>query len=166
MRINLQNFSSVSWSKIALWIIFGLFIWMITDLKKWEKGTPIAWDVIHYYSYLPALFVHNDLKLSFIDDDAQKYQQRFWPERTPDGDRVLKVTMGMSFLYLPFFLAAHFSALLFDYIPDGFSKPYKFSIIFGSIFYCMIGLIFLRKVLSKYFSEKITATTLICLALG
>ena len=37
----------------------------------------IAEDVISYYAYLPAFFIHHDLSFGFIDEDPAYYNQYF-----------------------------------------------------------------------------------------
>jgi hypothetical protein len=46
---------------------------------------------------------------------------------------------------------------------DGFSEPYQYSLVFGGIVYTFIGLVFLRKLLLRLFSDKMVALLLIIL---
>ena len=46
------------------------------------------------------------------------------------------------------------------YKPDGYTLPYSFALAMGCIFYLMIGLFFLRKILERFFSKWIIALTL------
>lgn len=161
-----QTFIPHTFSKCALCLIGFIFFYFFLSQKKWQNDTPFKWDINHYYSYLPAIFIHHDIKYTFIDTNPEKYRNNFWASKAPNGNYVEKVSMGMALMYMPFFLAAHLYANLQGHITDGFSTPYKFFISFGSIFYVLVGIYFLRKTLIKYFSDAVTATTLICLTLG
>lgn len=65
--------------------------------------------------------------------------------------------------YLPFFGMAHVYAKLSGYSDIGFSEPYHFAILFSSLFYFVIGLFYLRRVLKLFFPENIVLLTLFCL---
>ena len=72
----------------------------------------------------------------------------------------------MSILYAPFFFAAHGLAKIFGLDAFGYSPVYKIGLLLSSFFYFFIGLIFLRRILKKYFSEKIVAVSLLTVVLG
>lgn len=116
----------------------------------------IAWDVINFYSYLPATFIEHDLSLSFINTDREHFFKHYWPEALPDGSFLIKTTMGLSMLYCPFFLVANAVAKPMGYMPDGFSAPYALALILACIFWVVVGCIYLRKVLLTRFSEVVT----------
>ena len=135
--------------------------------KKWEDNKAvIQWDVKSYYAYLPATFIYNDLSLDFIEQDEEKFEKLIWPIETPLKKKAIVTTMGLSLLYSPFFALAHAFALSSDHLSDGYSLPYRFALTFSSLFYLIIGLFFLRKVLKEFFSEKITAVVISTIALG
>ena len=90
----------------------------------------------------------------------------FWPEPLPDGNKVIKTTMGLSILYSPFFFISHGLALISGDSALGFSPIYKIGLLCSAVFYLFIGLFFLRKILRNYFSEKITAITILTTVLG
>lgn len=133
---------------------------------RWVKEeSVIQWDVKSYYSYLPAAFIHNDLTLSFVDDDPD-IKEKMWPLKMDNGDYLIVTSSGLSILYSPFFFIAHTVALLSDYEADGYSLPYRFSLQFSALFYVLLGLVFLRKILKRYFDEKITAITILAIIIG
>ena len=75
--------------------------------------------------------------------------------------------MGLSVLYSPFFFAAHSYALLSDDYPaSGYSRPYHVALEFSSLFYLIFGLLVLRKILLRYFSELVTAITILITGLA
>jgi hypothetical protein len=74
--------------------------------------------------------------------------------------------MGISVALSPFFLAGHLAAKITGGVQDGYSLCYQNAASIGVLFYLFIGLFYLRKLLLNYFSEKITALTLIAVILG
>jgi len=133
---------------------------------KGDEGM-IDWDVKSYYAYLPAAFIYHDLSLDFIDKNPQKFGKWIWPIPTPNGKRGIITSMGLSVMYAPFFFMAHIAATLSPvYEADGYSLPYHFALGFSTFFYFIIALFFLRKILLKYFSERIAALTMFTIGAG
>lgn len=150
---------------ILLFTQFNLSPWKNAEIGK----SLIRNDVVSYYGYLPACFIHKDLSLNFIDSDTINYRSKnqFWPKTAPNGNKVFKFTMGMSMAYSPFFFIAHaYSKVSEKYKANGFSKPYEFALAFSCLFYLILGLFFLRKVLLLYFNEAITALALFTTTIG
>jgi hypothetical protein len=143
-------------------------IWVNGNVAKWNKKSVIDWDVTSYYSYLPAAFIKKDLTLKFFDEDPQFYilNKQYNPQKCPNGNYVIKTSMGMSVMYLPFFELAHIYAQMFGYPADGYSEPYQFMIQFSGLVYLVIGLYFLRRLLLLYFSEKVVAFTFLFVLFG
>jgi hypothetical protein len=132
----------------------------------------LCWDVFGYYLYLPLTFIYHDLGLkdhTIIDGIIQKYHNTgsfYQAFQSPTGDWVMRYSIGMSLLYSPFFFIGHLIAKIGGYPADGFSAPYQYSIWAGSMAFAMLGVFYLRKVLLRFFEEKITALLLIVLVLG
>jgi hypothetical protein len=147
-------------------IYFSLFVVAVIIIlsKDWKRENKIiTMDVVSYYAYLPATFIFNDIKL----ENRETYDHGiFWPEPLPDGNQVIKTSMGMSILYSPFFFMAHGIAKLSGMEAYGYSPIYKIGLLFASFVYLFIGLLFLRRILKMYFSETITALTIITITLG
>lgn len=141
---------------------------------KWKKpGTEatISWDVSGYYLYLPATFIYGDLRqVAFGPDLIARYGptpdfQQAYPHAS--GRYVLKYSAGWAVQFLPFFALGHSMASAADEYPaDGFSYPYQLAISLGALFYVLIGLIYLRRALRCYFSEGVTAATLLGIVFG
>ena len=137
-------------------------------MARYNYDNVIKWDVIGYYSYLPATFIEKDLSLSFITPENKiKYNGvKYAYVDDKNGNHILKYSMGMSVLYAPFFFAAHLLAKPLGYPTDGFSAIYQLFIEFSGLFYILIGLWYLRKLLLHYYSEKIVALTLLFIFFG
>ena len=122
--------------------------------RAWHTDqTNFVWDVSNYYSYLPAKFCNNG---SF---EFKNGNQMYLPY-SPYGEKMPKVTYGMSILYSPFFALGYKIAINQRSELDGYSEPFRTCIHWGSIFYGLMGLVFLRKFLLKFFSETVTVLTL------
>lgn len=122
----------------------------------------LSWDVFGYYLYLPAKFIYHDPYLLHQDwlnqivaeynSTASLYQINQHPET---GNWIIKYSMGMSFLYAPFFFIAHWLAPIFGYRQDGFSAIYGGLIETGMFLFSLIGLYYLLKILYSFFESKI-----------
>lgn len=138
------------------------------NLTRHKSRNVIAWDVVGYYSYLPATFIDKDLKLGFIT--TQNYQNYYGLKYAflddAQGNHVFKYPMGMAVLYAPFFFTAHALAEPLGYAPDGYSEIYQLFIEYSGLFYLLFGLILLRRVLLMYYSEKVTALSLFVIYFG
>lgn len=153
-------------SIIAIGVAGFFFVRNTQYVKRWEEpNSPIQWDVISYYEYLPAIFIHHDWSLSFLDQKPE-LEGKFWHSHGPENSRVIRTSMGMAILYLPFFAAGHLSAHMFGYSTDGFSDPYEIALIYGSIVYCIIALLILRSIFKRYVGDAASALTLLTIALG
>lgn len=140
---------------------------------KWEKPATeatLSWDVMGYYLYLPAAFIHNDIAtLNFKEEIINKYHPTssfYQATKLDNGQYVMKYPIGLAILYAPFFLLGHLYALISHYPPDGFSLPYQMAISFGSIFIAFLGLWYLRKILNQFFNDKITGVALVLIAIA
>jgi len=151
---------------VVLLTVFTVFYY-----PKWNKHASeatLSWDVSGYYMYLPALFIYDDItQLEFLPGIIEEYQPTSHNQqafRYHNGNFVMKYSSGQAVMYLPFFGLAHLYASLDSTYPaDGFSYPYQVAIGLGSLLIAFLGLWFLRKILLLYFSEAITAWTLIIL---
>ena len=152
----------------SILFIATVLIWINFNIRKWKENDVIKSDVVSYYAYLPAFVIENSPDLSFTDGKEEFYtnHNRYWPQIAPNGKKVIKTTMGMAFLYSPFFLIAHTEAKMKGLPQDGFSQPYHKWIHLSGVFYCLIGLIFLRKILLKFYNEIITTIVLLLLVFG
>ena len=164
-------------NKISLYTYFisCFFIFsLVLIYPRWKTtggNATISWDVMGYYTYLPAGLIYQDLGgLKFRDEVQKKYHPTGLDHagylHKESNQQVMKYPMGMALAYSPWFVLAHVVAKVSDYPADGFSHPYHFFITFGCLIYAFIGLWFLRKILLQYFSDQISALTLLLIAIG
>jgi hypothetical protein len=145
---------------VTIYTIIFICVYMLFFQNYWrwwnaDKGqTPFEWDSDQYYSYLPAKFIHHDLDF--------KYTSRYWLITAPKtGKLVPKMTYGMALMYSPFFFIGHKIAINENAPLDGYSRPYGDMVHWGSLFYSLMGLIILGFVLKRFYSDAITAVTLV-----
>jgi hypothetical protein len=147
-------------------IVMAILSYDIKEQNWNDYHKIISWDVLSYYAYLPATYIYNDISLSFITKNPNLYGDKFWPQGTPTGKFAIKTTMGLSFLYAPFFFVGHPVAQMLGYEANGYSPPYKFALTMSCLFYLAVGLHFLRKVLLRFFTDIVVAITLVAVTLG
>ncbi|MFZ4463139.1 MAG: hypothetical protein ACOYN5_04790 [Bacteroidales bacterium] len=164
-----QTFFSIKGRLSSFVILLFAVVVIFTNLNNglWNKKHGVViHDVISYYSYLPALFIYHDLSFQYLDKDPEFFSGRVFNSKTEEGGKYQKMTMGLSFLYLPFFLLGCLYAWLSGAPVDGYSPPFMSAILFSSVFYAVLGLFFLRKILHRYFRDSITALVLMILGFG
>ena len=157
-----KNIINISIGLILLSVVVANF--RHAEYKR--EGGVIEWDIKSYYAWLPALVIYNDLSLEFRRENIDKFGDLIWPVETPTGKHAIITTMGMSILYSPFFLAAHLVALATSWEADGYSLPYRFALTFSALFYLFAGLLFLKRILRRWFSDGLVASTIIAVGLG
>ena len=161
-------------SRAALLVCYLLILAAHLYYPKWQQPAAeatISYDVSGYYMYLPAVFIYHDLReLNFLPQITAEYRPTDDPYQaftTPDGDRVMKYSLGQSLLYAPFFALAHVYATVSEaYPPDGFSLPYQFGISLSALCFSFLGLYLLRRVLRRYYTDGVVAVTLLLITFG
>jgi hypothetical protein len=138
---------------------------LFTLLIKPPKEKMLVSDAVHYHSWLTSATIKQDLSMSFLSPDST-YDIQYAHNLTDKGVAVFKMPPGVAMLQMPFFLVAHGVALATDQPADGYSNTYQLAIRFAGIFYFILALIFLRKVLRKRFDEAAVNLTLAILSLG
>jgi hypothetical protein len=153
-------------SGISSWIIILVCTLTVFNQTKWKSRDVLKHDMYVYYSYLPATFIYNDWSFSFINDLPPDDKRELWTLNTPDGNRVQKMTMGMAMMYAPAFGLAHLYAKATGLPADGYSWIYHFFMAMSALVYAIAALYLQRKLLLQYFSDEVTALTLLAVFLG
>ncbi len=154
-------------SIISICIITLIVLNIDFQNKYWSSPKfVIENDVKSYYAYLPAVFIYNDLSLRFTEKDPNKFLPYIWNVKTHLGKKAIVTTMGLSFMYLPFFLIAHLITPFTEFEADGYTAPYKLALLMSCLFYLVIGLLYLKKILKRYYNQYITAFTLFAIVFG
>lgn len=131
-----------------------------------------TWDVFGYYLYLPSEFIFHDISFSSLDWVKQLNEQYdcsgtlYQLVKSSNDSVAIKYTMGLSFVYAPFFFIGYFIANITGFPIDGLSAPFQYSIIIGGLIWIITGLFIFRKVLLNFFSDKITSIVLLIIVIG
>jgi len=159
-------------SKFIIFLFALVCVIIVFNEDKPHKNQ-FASDTGGYYLYLPAIFIYHDIgKLSFYDKIDSQYNHPFDKNCTlyknNTNDHLLnKYPAGVAVFEFPFFITAHLYCLITgQYQPDGYSLPYQLGGLFSNIFWVIVGLLFLRQVLNRYFNDNIVVLTILCIAFG
>ena len=158
-KISLKQFDPSYWA-----IFICLFVVLYSDYHNlvWEnEERVIIHDVLPFYAYLPATIIYHDLSLEFLKHGKDRLGKNFWGKKGPLDKTVITASSGMSILYFPSFIITHSALKLLGYPANGYSPPYRFALVMSSLFYLMMGAIFLRKFLVKYFPKPVVAITML-----
>lgn len=147
-------------SLFTIIIIFLICLFVADYTKMWCVDTPFCSDSKQYYSYLPKFFLEHDMKFNNRGD--------YWLNFLPDGKPYIKYSCGLAILQAPFFFIALLYSSIFDIpLEGGYSSVFVNIIHYGTLFYFLIGLLSLRKVLKHFhYSETATSITLIAVFFG
>jgi hypothetical protein len=135
-----------------------------------RESYALSWDNYGYYLHLPAALIYHDIGIedrSWIDSLNKKYQPErpFYQTGPGQKNRLVNVyPVGFAVLNLPFFLAGHVSAKIFGYKADGLSPPYQYALIIAALFYAILGMWLLRKLLLRFFNDKMSMLIMILIA--
>ncbi|MBL0033949.1 MAG: hypothetical protein IPP27_17870 [Bacteroidetes bacterium] len=158
--------SSISSYAILVSVIACFIINFSFDRFQKTKDV-IKYDVVIYYEYLPLIFIYDDIRAEKHYGTEETKDCVIWTAQTPEGKSVIKMTMGLSILYSPFFFLAHLIAQPFGYPADGYSQPYTTLLLLSTIFYLLLGMYYLKKILQHYlFSDSTIAITILFLGIG
>lgn len=148
-------------------MIFVVLLSTLLNNESWTNPNDvISSDVKGYYGYLPAVFIHNDLEFNNLEVYNIEGDFKLWYYYTEDSVKYIKFPPGMAIMYSPFFGAAHASTSFNDAPPNGYSYPYQIALLIGSLFYTVLGIFFLCKLLLLHFSDRATASTILVLFLA
>lgn len=164
--LDLSRRSTRLWA-LAILLVIGVLSTALIYVNRWN-WPPIRSDGVGYYAYLPAVIVYRDLTMAAlynIPSDKLEGYQPFGPwtgiNRFENTGRYLdKYGMGVAFLMLPFFLAAHCISVLCSFGEGGFGLPYQFASIASALIYFCAGVAFLYGLLRNFFSHEIVFCTL------
>lgn len=150
---------------LVLWSSFGYNAWQTKNTKN-----SYSYDAMGYYTYLPALFIYQDIKhFKFLDDIISKYEiwgNAYRPESLPNGNVLNKYAVGQAVFQLPGFMLAHIVAKLLGYPTDGFSPPYHLFVSLWNILFALWALWHLRRLLLLFFPDTAVACSLLLLLIA
>ena len=158
------NFSITS--KTVLFVASVFLAIQFYTIRCWNIG--VLWDheMKSYYAYLPATFILNDPALEKTEMNNHYIDKFYAPQPGPRRGYIQKTTMGVALLGMPFFLVGQSIAINYDFPVDGYSQPYRQMSVLAAMFYTLMGLVFVRKTLIRFFSDGTVIWVLLSLFLG
>ncbi|HNX07110.1 MAG TPA: hypothetical protein PKL96_05965 [Bacteroidales bacterium] len=154
-------------------LITVILVWVSANIN-WGGDNP-KWIVLAdgkgYYAYLPAVFIYHDLNYGFFEEKEMNplsdpklfYDYRAYHNQLTHN----KYFCGTALLQTPFFLAAHLLATLSGGQNDGYAPIYFIFVQIATIFYFVLGLWFLSKLLFLYkYKQSTVIITLLAQAFG
>ncbi len=154
-------------SLIAIALCLITCIYKLNKDQLWRIDFVLIADAHGYYEYLPAAFIYHDIDLKFTDELGKQGRPGLYYYSISDTyKRYIKYPMGVAVMELPFFTIAYWLAPFFHQPQNGFSDIFEIALLIGVQIYLLIGLLFLRRLLLHYFSDFITAVTLLTLVIG
>lgn len=154
-RLFLQSFHF--WVLLSF-IISLVFVSFARFSHPEKKHNVVIEDAKGYYAYLPGMFIYNDLNFKFngpIEYDKHK-ETRFTDYRYKlDKQRIYtKYYAGTAIAYSPFFLVAHGISLAAGWDSDGYTAWYHSAVVIASLFYLLIAMLYMGKVLDHFKIKK------------
>ena len=169
MREKLISFCRKNILWLFLLVVAGISSWLVAGKMQGESWRfAVYMDGRGYYAQLPAYFIYNDPQYKFYaGNTAVKPDTINFVNVLENGKYVNKYFAGEAFLVSPFFGAAHLIAHAAGYSANGFSQPYFYAVAIAAIFYYLLGLFFLWRLLEKFnFRKSVILFVCICFAFG
>ena len=152
---------------------------LITPLGRFNPGVPHAhsyslvtidrWDDTAYYMVGKSIIVDGDVDYSNEQLRKGAYYDLNSLGNTNQGTRI---PIGPSILWSPFILLAHILTLLFNFFSggglaeNGYSPLYLLVTCVGSSIYTFLSLLISYKILTRFFSPKISLLSVVTVFLG
>jgi hypothetical protein len=152
--------------------VFALkFSGKITDVVKGESTCVCSYDGYGYYMYLTQFFQYRNLTLQ--QNELQAVQDKYCQgtyvyqlKKMDNGNNLDIYHMGQAYLQLPAYTIGHVFAKILGYPKDGFSKPYHITYLLNALFFILLGIYFLNKILKLFFSDQVSALLLLIVYFG
>lgn len=143
--------------------VFYVFSFLYLHNGHWphgQLGSVIKSDGIGLYSYLPKLFLEQNLTYSEND--------HVFASPNLEGVYLNRFYCGTAILESPFFVLSCVGAKLFGYPIDGYSLPFQLGVALAALFYAMAGLILLHKSITRFWQipENTSLLVIAFLAIG
>lgn len=143
---------------ITCLVVLGILNILSNDIPTFKRKH-INTDVIQYYSFVTAVFECKDLSYK----NSCPYNHQSLPI---DGGRfVNKRSIGMAYMYTPFYCMSQVMAKLQGKYDDGYSRQTQNILVIGIWIYFCIGLFFLGKTLFRFFSYPVVVFCLFSLTI-
>lgn len=154
MKTNFKNSPNIL--LLISCIYMACFVWY----GSWRSFVVHAGDQSGYYQYLPAIFIHHDLK-SLDKTTAARYKNlgkedvfSYKKNKLANNNHLNTYTSGVAIIQIIPFFIGHGLASLGLAQADGFTWPYALTIGLWSIILLFFAWQFLYKILIRWISQK------------
>lgn len=117
----------------------------------------ISSDGAGYYSYLPHYL---------IDKEIAEGKKFGFSNPLVKEPILIKYNCGVAVMTLPYFITAHIISKLAGLPTDGYSKYYQILCGLAGLFYSLLGILIIKKILEKYFNKKIIIFAILTILFG
>ena len=110
-------------------------------------------DGCGYYEYLRAAFIFHDFNYDYVDSKENRTNNSYvsgYFLSNVDGGKVNRYFAGTAILVSPFFLIVLGIENLFHASVTGYEYPFQIATSIAALFYLILGLIWLKKLLTLY----------------
>lgn len=170
LHVNRISLPRLAWLLAAV-VMFWNLLYVNSDAH--HRQYIIGSDGAGYYAYLPAMFIYHDMEYKFCRwGEPEKLpfpatDNTLFMNQTVEGKLINKYFVGTAILELPFFLIAYGTAPWFGHHANGYSFPFQIAIALAAMFYTLLGLEQVRRLLNKKnIAEHVQAVTILLLFFG
>ncbi len=127
-------------------IVFCILGFIANDIYRNVQNTTAEKTLMRndsegYYQYLPHFFIM----------DWDKMDRMHWAKQYGNGKTLNVYTSGVAIMQIPFFLTAHAFSYFFGLEMTGYTPVYFTFVFFASLFYALLGLLFIYRFLRRFF---------------
>lgn len=157
---------------LAVFAVGLVAYYLIYRYKIGHVESPVRSDAEGYYAYLPAYLLYHDYSFNSLlhgplSPSRTGYSvSLFGFSKVPTGHWLDKYPVGEAVLLVPFFSIGHLIAHLMGVVANGYSHPEVYVSGLGGLVYTALGLSALGAVLRRWFSDWVTAATLVVVTFG
>ncbi len=153
-------------------LMTALAIFATFQARRWSGLGSFEYDPGGYIAPLHSLLI---VGAPGRADSLEALQRRYRPGdpvyigrvEVAGGRVITKYPIGLALLNAPWYGLAHaYTRWRGEYPADGYSRPYQRAIAVAGIFYGLLGLWLLGRLLSSWFSDGVTAWTTAAIGLG
>jgi hypothetical protein len=123
-------------------------------------------DAVEYYSHLRSLYFDRDVDFANEFEHFGILSRWDKSEPTATGHRRTVFSVGPALLWLPFYAAGDLVARARGDVQDGYSPAHIRAVCLGSLFYGVLGLLLVHRVLAERFAAPVPFWTTLVLGYG
>jgi len=143
-------------SRITLLLSTATLLFITSNLNWYGESWKdyLEADAKGYYAYLPAVIVYQDFNFGFFEEIQNvkyKHNGSDYDYRIPiKGTYINKYYCGTALVSAPFYLIAHWLSSIWGFDIDGYSFLYMITQTIAALFYGILGLFFIIRLMEIY----------------